>query len=216
MSRSLLNRPDARNRRGMCRLCSRDGQNLTVNIFAVKNNLKLPNMVTKKDFMEFAIGRADHEHAELSEAWKLLDTKSQATTATAGVFIAAAFAFVRNTALDLNCIEKILLCLTVTALVISIIYAIRSMRIREVAMPLTGLEALNDVTAIFEKHTPPESLDERYIGLLGDSIKRWTVVNTKLHKDIAHKALLIKCSHRSLLVASLLILLLTGIALLHT
>lgn len=172
-------------------------------------------MVTKKEFIEFVFDRADHEHAELSEAWKLLDTKSQATTATAGVFVAAAFAFVRNTALDLTCSEVVLLALTVIALVISIYYAICAMQVKEIAMPPTGSEALNEIIAIFEKHTLPESLDDRYIGLLGDSAKKWTGVNEKLRQELENKARLLRRSHGSLLVALLFVLLLTGAALLH-
>jgi hypothetical protein len=171
-------------------------------------------MVTKTDFMEFAIGRAAHEHAELSEAWKLLDTKSQATTAIAGVFIAAAFAFFRNSEFHPTDCEKALLALLVTALVGSIFSAILAMRIREITMPISGSEALDDVVAIFKKHTLPESLEDRYNGLLEDSIRNWAVVNAKLKGDLDRKATLLTCSHRLLLIASCLILLLTIVALL--
>ena len=169
----------------------------------------IESMVTKKNFMEFAIGRAEHEHAELSEAWKLLDTKAQATTAIAGVFVAASFAFVRNSAFHPSFYEKILLGLTVAALVISIYFALSAMRIRQVPMPITGIETLQDVIAIFKKHTLPESLDNRYNGLLEDSITKWGCVNSSLSSSLICKSKSLARSHGSLMIAALLILLLT-------
>jgi hypothetical protein len=173
-------------------------------------------MVSKKDFIEFVIDRAEYEHTELSEAWKLLDTKAQATTATAGVFVAAAFVFVRNTSLALNCSEKILLGLIVATLVGTIIFAIRAMRITEVAMSTTGSEALDQIEAIFEKHTLPESLDDRFVGFVADVTRTWIGVNQDLRKKLVHKADLVRISHGMLLGATLLVLLLTVTALVRT
>lgn len=179
--------------------------------------LKVP-MVTKKDFMEFTVGLAEHEHAGLSEAWKLLDTKSQATTAIAGVFIAAAFVFVRNTQLHLACFEKILLTLVIFTLVLSIGFAIRAMRVRDVPMPFTGLEALNITNSIIsdhEQHSPLASLENPYNNLLSDHIRKLDIVNNGLRRDIDSKSNSLKCSHYSLLTASIFIFIMMCTALFY-
>ena len=60
----------------------------------------------KKSLIEFAYSRSKHEHDELSETWKLLDAKAQASAGIAGVLVAAAFAFVRNAALQISVTEN--------------------------------------------------------------------------------------------------------------
>lgn len=179
--------------------------------------LKVP-IVTKKDFMEFAVGLAEHEHAELSEAWKLLDAKSQATTAIAGVFIAVAFVFVRNTQFHLTYFEKILLTLVVFTLVLSIGFAIRAMRVRDVPMPFTGLEALvitNSIISDHKKDSPLASLECPYNNFLSDHIKKLDIVNNALRRDIVSKSNSLKCSYYSLLTASIFIFILTYTALFY-
>jgi hypothetical protein len=166
--------------------------------------------------MEFAVGRAEHEHTELSEAWKLLDTKSQATTAIAGIFIAAAFVFVRNTQLNLTYFEKTLLALVIFTLVLSILFAIRAMRVRDVSMPFTGLEALTLANSIISDHeqcSPFASPESSYNNLLSDHIKKLDIVNNGLRRDIVSKSNSLKCSHYSLLAASIVISVLTYAAL---
>jgi hypothetical protein len=179
----------------------------------VNNNLPVINFVAKRDFLDFAIARSEHEHAELSDSWKLLDTKAQATTATAGVFVAASFAFIRNSQLQLDYLERISLALTVLTLVVAIIEAIRSMRIRLVDMPPTGAETLEEIKKIFVKYTLPESLDERYCGLLNDTLEQWVTVNNRVRDELKVKAKLLSRSHLSLIVSAILVLILTIAAL---
>ena len=187
--------------------------NLSRLVGEMKNNLPEINSVSKRDFLEFAIERSEHEHAELSDSWKLLDTKAQATTATAGVFVAASFAFIRNSQLHLETLERVFLALTIVALVVAIIEAIRSMRIRVVEMPPTGAETLEEIKKIFVKHTLPESLEERYCGLLNDTLEQWVTVNNQIRNELQVKATRLSSSHRSLIVAAMLVLFLTIAAL---
>ncbi len=167
-------------------------------------------MVTEKDFLEFSYERVQQEHVELSQAWALLDAKSQATAATAGVFIAAAFAFVQNSADVLSCPEKGILALTVTFLVVSIACSIGSMMIRTVAIPPTGSYTWDEINKIFKGQSLHESLDGRYIGLLSDAVKLWVASNVDFTIKQRSKARFLGYSHIFLLIASIFVLLLTG------
>jgi ABC-type polysaccharide/polyol phosphate export permease len=102
---------------------------------------------SKTDLLLFAFASAEAEYKDLSETWKLLDTKSQATTAIAGIFLAAVFNFVRPPATQWTHCVRLLLGLIVVALVVSILLALLAMRVRSVPSLPASEQAAAMVTA---------------------------------------------------------------------
>lgn len=167
-------------------------------------------VTTRKQLLEFALTRASHEHAELSETWKALDTKAQATATIAGIFVAAAFVFVRNTNLQLAGYETLLLTLAVLFLVGSIALSVLAMEVRSVSMPLTGDEARKMVGEILQ--TAESEHTERLTNLFADTVTGWASVNDELRGAIECKGSRVLWAQGSLLLAAITMALLTAIA----
>lgn len=106
------------------------------------------------EVFEFALDRVQAEYDELTDTWKQLDSKSQATSTIAGIFVAASFAFIRNSALQLNGLEKTLLLLVLFSLVASILLAVSAMLVRTVPVPPTPENISEMVTELLD--TPAE------------------------------------------------------------
>lgn len=157
----------------------------------------------KRELVQFAYDRSEHEHDELSEAWKLLDTKAQATAGIAGVFVAAAFAFVRNTSLQLNISEKWLLSLALVFLAASIFSAVLAMLVRSVPMPLSGADTAKSVRDILRQ--PENELAERQVNLIADTVTQWAGVNDKVAESVAIKGKRVEFSQGALVGASVII-----------
>lgn len=161
----------------------------------------------RKELIQFAYDRSEHEHGELSETWKHLDSKAQSTATLAGVFIAAAFAFVRNTALNLDQTEKLLLCGSVVFLVASICTAVCAMKIRPVSMPLSGFNAEKTVDDILAQEET--ELPLRLQILLKETVHQWSTVNKELNNIVKAKGQCIEWSQTFLFVAAITVAVMT-------
>jgi hypothetical protein len=157
----------------------------------------------KKNLIQFTYDRTEHEHDELSETWKLLDSKAQASAGIAGVFVAASFAFVRNTALQIDVTEKWLLSLALIMLAASIFSAVVAMLIRSVAMPLSGSDTAISVGDILKQ--PESELAERQNNLIVDVVIQWANVNARIKELLIKKGRRVEFSQASLVGASVII-----------
>jgi ABC-type amino acid transport system permease subunit len=166
---------------------------------------------TKADLFQFAFTSVEAEYKDLSETWKLLDSKAQANTAIAGIFLAAAFTFVRNANPPLTSGLKWFLLLTVVALVASIVLALLAMLVRTVPSLPPSEQAASMVTEILEM--PETELDDRYDGLVSDTVNAWLPVNGELQAANSKKASWLAASQWSLMVAGALIACITLVAL---
>jgi len=161
---------------------------------------------TRREFLEFALDHMKHEHKQLSDAWKDLDSKAQGTATIAGVFLAAAFAFVRN-ATVVTPAEQVLFCMAVSLLVAGIVLSAASMRVRSVSAPLTGAQVAKMVSHAIER--PVEEAVQRYNGLLVDTINVWADANSGLRKNVRVKAARLAHSQEALMASAFVVLLIT-------
>lgn len=159
---------------------------------------------------EFAFDRVQSEYLELTDSWRQVDAKAQATAAIAGIFMAAAFAFVRNSALGLSGWEKLLLLSLVMVLIVSIMMAVRTMLMRAVPVPPTSESIAQMVSELLE--TAAEEHEERHAAIVADTINAWIPVNRQLRADLADKAGKLAIAQRCLLGAAVLMALLTAAA----
>ena len=157
---------------------------------------------------EFAFDRVQSEYGELSDSWKQLDSKAQATATIAGIFIAASFAFIRNSALQLTGLEKTLLLLVLASLIVSILLAVTAMLVRTVPVPPTPENIAEMVTDLLE--TLPEEHEERLGGLIADTINAWLPINRELRRELLVKAAKLENAQRALIAAACLMATLTA------
>jgi hypothetical protein len=160
--------------------------------------------------LKFAFDRVTSEYAELSDLWKQIDAKAQSTVAVAGIFIAAAFAFINNAAFKPATPEKILLSLVLGALVATVLLAIFAMLVRSVPTPPEPEDLARMTQEILAR--PPEEHDQRHAALMADTINAWLPVNRTLRTGVAAKAGLLTWSQRALLAAAVLTVCLTILA----
>lgn len=78
------------------------------------------------------------QYAEVLDSWKMLDAKAQTASATAGVFLAGAFAVLRATAASLDGVEKWIISFALGALFLSVCFGIRSLELRSTLSPPRG------------------------------------------------------------------------------
>ena len=164
-----------------------------------------------REFYEFALDHARGEHDQLLDLWKQIDGKAQGTAAIAGLFLAAAFAFVRNTGLTtglaITAQEKVLLGVTLAALVCSIGLSVWVLLIRDYSSPLSATQVSEMVTDALRM--PKEEAAERYVGLLFNTLNVWAVANDSLRLEASNKARILGWAQRALLVSTIAALLLT-------
>jgi hypothetical protein len=156
---------------------------------------------------EFSFARVQSEYDELTDSWRQVDAKAQAAATIAGIFMAASFAFVRNSALSLGAGEKFFLLALVLVLILSIAMSVRAMLMRVVPVPPTPESVAQMVSELLE--TAAEEHEERHAALVADTINAWIPVNRQLRADLVGKTCKLAMAQRCLLGAAILMALLT-------
>jgi len=152
-----------------------------------------------QDMFNFAFDRVKADHAELTDLWKQLDGKSQATATISGGFLAAAFAGIKSTSIVLLFPEKVMLLAAITMLIGSIAGAVRAMVIRNIPSPPAPdaiSEMLDNILA-----ASPEDYERRHIALIADTINLWLPQNRMLHEMTRKKAVGVALAQTLLAVA---------------
>lgn len=124
------------------------------------------------------------QYKELSDTWKLVETKAQTATAIGGVFLAAAFAWTREQPAGFQPMDRALLCLVMFNLLVSIGCAIFSMRIRSAALPPYGRVTRDTAEDLTDNGFDPERVSDFYRTL----IEQWEDANERVIRQISDKA----------------------------
>ena len=115
------------------------------------------------------------EYKELADIWRGLETKAQGNIAIAGIFIAVVFAFIREAGQQSYWAERACLGLALIFLVISVIFSIMVLRVRQAPFPPMG----GFVDKMFIDHLnikDDAELLERLPLLINDQAKAWRQV----------------------------------------
>jgi hypothetical protein len=166
---------------------------------------------SSREFYEFAIERFAFEYDQLSEAWKQLDVKSQATATIGGIFLAATLVFVRASTVGLSKFQAIAICLTAVCLVMTIALSVAAMLVRQAFLPMTGAQAAKVVAHVLKQ--PHAEAEARYNGMLADTIDSWGPVNRQLREGLAIKTRRLEAAQRLLLCSAIAVLVTTAIVL---
>ena len=141
--------------------------------------------VKEEDILEKVLESYSDEFKELSETWKQLDQKAQGTTAIAGIFLAAVFAWARDVPSNLTPFDLTILALVVLLLAFSIGCALSSMRVRTATLPPFGKvmhEMAEDCCSAIQNDPATTS---RFYRELATS---WQEANKELARQVGDKA----------------------------
>ena len=132
----------------------------------------------------------ESEYAEFMDTWKLIDTKAQISSAAAGIFLGAVFAFLRVPNVQLVGDERWLLSVALIALVGSIACALTALELRSVTLPPRGTnfsKAFQDLYITDEFTSGSIELRGRLIRLRQDQCECWEQVNLRTRNVLTRK-----------------------------
>jgi len=163
-----------------------------------------------EQLLRSALDSYKQEHRVVSETWKHLESKAQGTIAISGILLAGVFAFVRMVSVASATHEKLLLMSAVLMLLLSVIFAVCVLRIREVAGAPLGDDVrglVEDLLAGGEVPSP-----EEISNFINDQAGMWSEVNKQVDAINQCKASYLFRSQKVLLIAIMLVATLTIIA----
>lgn len=147
-------------------------------------------MRERAELVQLELRGLSEEYEELSETWKLIDTKAQVTASVAGVFLGGMFAIQRLPSLSLDLGEKFVLVIALSLLVASIVCAMKGLQLRNISFPPRGASAGNTFDFLYltsEFQTGGVGLVERILRHNQEQIKVWRVVNAKTLRVVDSK-----------------------------
>jgi hypothetical protein len=137
------------------------------------------------DMHTFTFERVKSDHAELTELWKQLDSKAQATTGIAGFILAGAYAGIKGTAIGLSMYEKGLILLVIVMLIASVATALKAMRISDIPAPPPPGKLLQ---MLYEILDAGGDMERRQANLVADTVQLWVKENDRFHELVRAKA----------------------------
>lgn len=149
------------------------------------------------------------EYKEISDIWRVLETKAQGNIAIAGIFIAGAFAFIGKIERQTFWLEKELL-----FLVISVVFSVLVLKVRQVYFPPMG----GFIDQMFIDHlkiTNDDELLARFPRFINDQAKAWEKVKINLERQNKLKARFLGFAQWFLLIAILTVALATLLKIIH-
>lgn len=141
-----------------------------------------------------------NEYKELAETWRNLESKAQSAITVAGIFIAGAFAYVREIKPPTHTTEKVLLEVSVGFLIASVVLSILALRLRKVAAPLMG-DNMNTMVGDLLQLSDDENFLKRLPDHYNDQSGLWRKVKEETHAANQSKARFLWWSHITLVIA---------------
>jgi hypothetical protein len=155
------------------------------------------------DPLRGALQAYQDEYRDLSDTWRHLDGKAQGSLATAGVFLAATFAFAKSLAEhQIPTGSRPTLIAGIFLLVMSVVLAVLSLRIRTVTAAPFG-DRLEKLTNDLMRIDDVEERNARAPDYIREQIAMWRDVNEEMHGQSDWKARLVLASQVVLLLAIL-------------
>lgn len=150
--------------------------------------------------LNHALSSFQEEYKDLTDTWKVIDGKAQATGTIAGVFLAAAFAFARDVPAGFGQGQRALLCVGIGMLVLTVCLALAGLQIRRVSAPPIGENLKQLVQDLLPNLTEIER-DARLTAFIGDQIMLWEQCNQNVREKTTGKARWVTLSQYCLLAA---------------
>jgi hypothetical protein len=152
-----------------------------------------------------ALNARREEYKELNDIWRTLETKAQANVTISGLFIGSIFAMVKdNIAVD-NCMQIFFLCITILALLSSVIFSILVLKIRTVNLPTFGNRTQEIVSTLVTNSKGLDNISKSWFSFLEQQATFWKEVNDDYKEKNEDKAAYVYWAQVSLGIAILAI-----------
>lgn len=140
------------------------------------------------------------EHGQLTGISQILDSKAQATAATAGIFIAAAFAFVQEITTRIPTLYIAFLAPSIGLLLLSVFFAVLGMWLqRTIGRPTA--EFVRQLIFDLLKTDGPDAIGTRAGGFYGDQVQEWLPALQRMRIIVRRKSRFVAASQLFLLLA---------------
>ena len=154
----------------------------------------------KQNLHRSVVEAYSNEYKELADTWRNLETKAQNAITIAGIFIAGAFAYVRDIKLETHRTEKFLLGVCVCFLIASVVLSILALRLRKIAAPFMG-DTLNKLVNDLLQVSEDQEFLERLPNYYEDQITLWQQVKNETQEANRSKARFLWWAHITLVLA---------------
>lgn len=141
-------------------------------------------------------------YKELTDNWRALETKAQGNIAIAGIFIGGAFAFIQKIGPNLILAEKVGLITALVFLTLSVLFAVRALRVQIVPAPFFGEFVEGSVRRLLEI-TDEAEFNRRFINFVNDHAAKWQNILIEVNEQLRDKAANLKNAQRFLIAAIL-------------
>lgn len=152
----------------------------------------------KAHLLQFALDAAIRHHAELWDAWKVVEAKAQTTLTVGGVLIAGVAAYVTQSVSPHTLCEKLSLSVLLLVLIVSTAMGVAAILVKDTSSPHLGQAALEEVDQLIAKSLPDTWLDS-YERLVRDTTQRWVQSNEEVESALNVKAARLAWSQKGLL-----------------
>jgi hypothetical protein len=157
----------------------------------------------KESLLNTVLESYREEYKRIVKNWNSLEGKAQGNAAIAGIFIAGAFAYLRENIVHMHCYQKYLLGAGIVCLLITVVFSIMALRIRQLPVPPMG-EYLDKIVCDLLKVNGSELL-ERIPFFVQDQINGWRIVRKGLVDSNLRKAKNVWIGQVLLVVAILIV-----------
>ncbi|MHB9073001.1 MAG: hypothetical protein ACYC6G_05700 [Desulfobaccales bacterium] len=138
-----------------------------MNLPELKNNLRSTLLESLQD-----------EYEKIVYTSRTIETKAQANVAIAGIFIAGAFAYLKDNITIILLYQKILLGFGIIFLIGSVIFSIIALKVRKLPAPFMG-RSLNETIMLLLQIHDAQELSQRMPCLIREQIDKWVEINNK-------------------------------------
>ena len=157
---------------------------------------------SKATIRNMLVDRAEKEYKVLSDTYDMIDRKSQAMTAIAGVFLAAIFSVASRIGADTSLIVRIPVSVIQCILLLSVGCAVTAMYARETKDPPTGAFCDGEYRKALDGVDLP-AISKYEIDAHRNCMTRWHAANLDVDRCNHVKAGWLKLSQVSLIVAAI-------------
>lgn len=157
------------------------------------------------DLKDYSLRSFAEQYKDLMDTWKSLDLKAQGNVTIAGIFLAAAFTWTRNSQPAFSMLHKYLLISAIVLLFVSVAIAIFALFVKKVKQPPFG-------TNVYEMIRDLESIKingDHIKKFKNDEIKLWETTIKSITDKIAKKGYCILFAQLMLLAAAFIFIYLT-------
>jgi hypothetical protein len=147
---------------------------------------------TRLALRQTALTEIQAEHADLWDAWKVVESKAQPIAALAGVFLAGVFTYLGQLPANATPLEHYFLLAISVLLVTCAVCALRAIWVADVRSPYLSSVDVDEVGDMLRTSSDASDLANRHERMIQAAVTRWTLACTSLRLELQRKQRLLR------------------------